>query len=106
MDAPRRILVVANRTASTPVLVQAVGERAVEQPTRFTLLVPTSSSKQADWTLEEALKALRRAARGPHENLTAHVEGLVTGQDAFESVQQAIENADYDEVIISTLPKR
>jgi hypothetical protein len=106
VDAPRRILVVANRTASTPVLVQAVEERAMERETHFTLLIPTTSSKQADWTLEDGLKALTRAARGPHENLTAHVQGVVGGQDVFESVKQAIEDDRYDEVIISTLSKR
>src|SRR5262249_33125370 len=106
MDVPRRILVVANRTASTPVLVQAVQERAAERPSQFTLLIPTISSKQADWTLEEGLKARRRAARGPHETLAVEVQGRVGGQDAFESVKQAIDEGDYDEVIISTLPKR
>jgi hypothetical protein len=104
--AHRRVLVVANRTASTPVGVQAVGERAIEQPTRFTLLIPATASKRADWTLEEGLKALRKAARGPHENLAPQVDGLVGGPDAFESVKQTLALVRYDEVIISTLPKR
>jgi hypothetical protein len=103
---PRRVLVVANRTASTPVVVQAVSDRAVERPTRFTLLNPASASKRADWTLEEGLKALRQAARGPHENLAPQVDGLVGGPDPFESVKQALALDHYDEVIISTLPKK
>jgi hypothetical protein len=104
--AARRVLVVANRTASTPVVVQAVSERAVAQPTHFTLLIPAIASRRADWTLEEALKALRKAARGPHENLTPQVDGLVGGPDPFESVKQALALERYDEVIVSTLPRR
>jgi hypothetical protein len=104
--APRRVLVVANRTASTPVVVQAVSDRAVEQPTRFTLLIPAASSRGADWTLEEGVKALRKAASGPQENLTPEVDGLVGGPDPFDSVKQVLALDRYDEVIISTLPKR
>jgi hypothetical protein len=63
----RRTLVVANRTASTPDLLTEVDRRAAEQPTAFTLLIPDASKrKAADWTLNEALESLRRAARGPH----------------------------------------
>src|SRR3954452_20819965 len=100
-----RTLVVANLTACTPVLIQEVQRRAEEQPTAFTLLIPTTSSK-ADWTLEDGLKALRRAARGTQENLEPRVDGRVGGNDAFEAVKQALADGDYDDVIISTLPKR
>jgi hypothetical protein len=104
---PRRTLIVANRTASTPLLVEEVERRAVERPTEFALLIPNvSSRKTADWTLDTALKVLRRAARGAHGQREARVDGLVGGPDAFESINRALADGSYDDVIISTLPKR
>jgi hypothetical protein len=55
--------------------------------------------KAADWTLETAQRPLRPAARG-------RVEGLVGGADPFESVKEAVRQGDFDEIIISTLPRR
>ena len=55
--------------------------------------------KAADWTLETALRLMKQPARG-------NVEGLVGGPDPFESVQDAVRQGNFDEIIISTLPKR
>ena len=95
-----RVLIVANRTASTPRLIEAVHRRAEAGPCEFALLVPdVSDRKAADWTLETAQRLLRPAARGK-------VEGLVGGPDPFESVRGAVQDGNFDEVIISTLPRR
>jgi hypothetical protein len=103
----RRTLIVANRTAGTPLLLQEVDRRAAEQPTAFVLLIPDVASRTAaDWTLNEALKSLKRAAQGPTGHRPAHVEGLVGGADPFESVERALAEGDFDDVVISTLPKR
>jgi hypothetical protein len=103
----RRTLVVANRTAATPLLLDEIRRRAVKQPTTFVLLRPTVSSKSAhDWTLEEAVKALRKAASGPTRQLTVHVEGGDGGPDAFEAVKEALADGGFDDVIVSTLSKR
>jgi hypothetical protein len=97
-----RVLVVANRTAATPRLMEEVGRRARVGPCSFALLVPDATNrKAADWTLEIALPLLERAARGK-------VEGLVgePGSDPFDAVEGAVRNGDFDEIIVSTLPKK
>jgi hypothetical protein len=103
----RRTLIVANRTAATPLLLQEVERRVERGPMSFTLLIPNvSSRKAADWTLQEALKSLRRAAGGPNGTLRPHIDGLLGGPDTFESVREALAGGGFDDVIVSTLPKR
>jgi hypothetical protein len=98
--ASRRILVVANRTAATPLLMEAVRERAAAGPCSFTLLIPDEPRKGgADWTLETAIPLVERSAGGP-------VEGIVGEKDPFEAVKSALQDPGYDEVIVSTLPRR
>jgi hypothetical protein len=98
-SAPTRVLVVANRTASTPRLLAEVARRAKAEPTEFTLLIPdVDDRKAADWSRETALESLSRAARG-------RVDCLVGGPDPFVAVQDAVHARHFDEIIISTLPR-
>jgi hypothetical protein len=102
MDAAtRRILAVANRTASTPLLLEAVRRRAQEGPCTFALLIPDEPRKGgADWTLDTAIPLLEREAGGS-------VQGIVGEADPFEAVKTALGTAPgFDEVMISTLPRR
>jgi hypothetical protein len=94
------VLVVANRTAATPLLLDEVRRRAEAGPCEFTLLIPDADVRSAgDWTLDIALPLLERAASHP-------VHGLVDGPFPLESVYEALRTGDYDEVIVSTLHRR
>jgi hypothetical protein len=107
-----RVLVVANRTAATPALIEAVRERARRGPARFTLLVPNTAhglhrlvdpedqeSSEAEGTLELAVPLLEQAVGAP-------VEGLVGDPEPLAAIQDAINIHGFDEIIISTLPQR
>ena len=99
--APTRVLVVAHRTAATPRLLDEVRSRARRSNCTFTLLVPRPywdpDTEEAAITLELALPLLTEAAGGA-------VEGIVGDTDPFVAVQQVLEQDDFDELIISTLP--
>jgi hypothetical protein len=110
--SPVRVLVVANQTAATPALIQAVRERAQEGPATFTLLVPNTAHglhrvvdpedqahTEADATLKEALPLLEEAAGAP-------VQGMVGVPEPLAAIQDAINLHGFDELIISMLPKR
>src|SRR5690242_7926848 len=85
----RRVLIVANRTAGTPKLLEEVRRPAKQRASTFTLLIPDApQSQQTDWTLEAALPLLERAAGGP-------VEALTGGEDPLEVIRQVVAEHDY-----------
>ena len=98
--ASRRVLVVANRTAATPDLLDEVRRRARERPTEFVLLIPDASGGSEDWTLELAIPLIERAAGGSVKGLAAE------GEDPLEAIRRTVEEEDVDEIVISTLPRR
>jgi hypothetical protein len=111
-QAPVRVLVVANKTAATPALLDAVRERASRGPCTFTLLVPNTAHglhrvvdpedqdrTEAETTLELALPLLSDAAG-------RRVEGLIGDPEPLSAIQDAINLHGFDEIILSTLPTR
>jgi hypothetical protein len=112
MEPAARVLVVANKTAATPALQDAVRERAAKGPCEFTLLVPNTthglhkvvdpedqSQTEAEATLELALPLLEDAAG-------SHVDGMIGVPEPLAAVQDAVNLHGFDEIIISTLPTR
>ena len=102
-SAPARVLIVAHRTAATPLLLNAVRARAKRSSCSFTLLVPRPywdpDTDEAAATLELAIPVLEEAAEG-------HVDGVIGDSDPFVAVREAVTSIGIDEIIISTLPVR
>jgi hypothetical protein len=107
-----RILVVANKTAATPSLIDAVRERAARGPCRFTLLVPNTthglhkvvdpedqSQSEAEAVIELALPLLEEAAG-------SEVDAMIGVPEPLAAIQDAVNIHGFDELIISTLPTR
>ena len=96
----RQVLVVASETATSARLLNELEGRAASRPCRFTLLVPDARDPEAgERKLAVALPLMRRAVRAP-------VKGLVGGPDPFEAVERAVREGSFDEIVVSTLPKR
>src|SRR3954447_25711529 len=96
---PTRILIVANRTAAAQRLLNGVERRVAEAPCIFTLLVPAVANvRDADWTLDTARRLLSKAAGAP-------VGGLAGGPDPLEAVREGGATGEFDDIVISTLPR-
>jgi hypothetical protein len=93
-----RILIVANRTASTPMLLDEVTRRA-RAGARFTLLIPPERSAHGeDWSEADGVGLLERAAGGP-------VAYLDCGPDALGVIHRAVDAGEVDEIILCTPPE-
>jgi hypothetical protein len=110
MSIEKRILVVANRTADSPELIGALRERPEWSAASFTLLVPAvphglawAADMKAGWS--EAVGRAERAARGMRENGLGLVEVIVGDPDPFAAVGDALHAREFDEVVVSVLPR-
>jgi hypothetical protein len=92
-----RVLVVANRTASTPALLAEVGARA-RTGASVTVLIPPDKPDHPDWTDEEATRLLGHAA-------DQEVECLAVGSDALDTIHEAVGRGEFDEIIVCTVPE-
>ena len=112
MAEKARVLVVANRTAESPELLDALRTRTVHGPCEFTLLVPSTphglawAANTQDAGNEEAeqhrtafLEELREAG--------LDVAGAKVGDpDPLAAISDECNFGEYDELIVSTLPLR
>ncbi|HYM56379.1 MAG TPA: hypothetical protein VES79_00305 [Solirubrobacteraceae bacterium] len=96
-----RVLVVANLTATSRELLDALLARAERGPIDVTLLMP--ATRVGFSGREEAAERLGQALERWHAaGLTA--QGLVGDTDPIVAVHEAWDPRAYDEVIVSTLP--
>ena len=105
------VLVVANRTAGSPELLAALKERAQQGEVKFHLLVPAtphgvswmadmhSANPEAEADVNAAVERLRG------EGLDVD-DGKVGDPDPVAAVEDAINFKQFDEIIVSTLPRR
>jgi hypothetical protein len=112
MSEPAHVLVVAHQTAATPGLLAAVSERAGRGPASFHLVVPRSphgmhkvvdpieaGEDEAQGVLDDALPKLSQAAGSV-------VTGSLGDPEPLMAIHDAINLGQYDEIIVSTLPRR
>lgn len=103
-----RILVVANKTAESPDLLAALKEKGAEH--QYTLVVPASGGvleKAADPdAAREHTEPHLEAALAKFRSEGLNVEGSIGDSDPIAAVQDAVNFAEFDEIVISTLPLR
>jgi hypothetical protein len=92
----QRLLVVANRTESTPRLLEEVQRRA-RAGCAIKLMVPPERHPDApDWTPEVATELVQRAAEG------RPVEVIDCGADAAATIGALVSQGACDEIVLST----
>jgi hypothetical protein len=109
MSEKARVLVVANRTAASEELLEAVRGRAEKGPAEFFLVVP-ATPKGASWMTDmnagtEAAEESLQAAMARWRDVGLECMGRVGDPDPLAATSDAVNDGDFDEVIVSTLPK-
>jgi len=104
------VLVVANRTAGAPELLEALKDRAAQGPVKFHLLVP-ATPHGVTWAAdmhaggsEAEAHVLAAVERLRAEGLEVD-DGKVGDPDPLAAVEDALNFKEFDEIIVSTLPK-
>lgn len=106
----KRVLVVANRTADSPDLIAALRRQAERSPAGFTLLVPAvphgfawAADMKAGWS--EAVERAECAAASIRQAGLGLEEVIVGDPDPFAAVGDVLHTREFDEVIVSMLPR-
>jgi hypothetical protein len=112
MSEAARILVVANRTAATQALLDAVRARAEQGNAIFHLVVPATPHgldrmmSPEDNGREEAAQVLRDALPALSTAAGSSVTGSIGDADPINAIGDEVNVNKYDELIISTLAHR
>ena len=96
-----RVLVVANVTADSPELIDALTARAAQDLCSFTLVVPAPVAGSAG--NEAAAARLDTAIARMHE-AGLEADGIVGDHDVIAAVHDAWDPGRYDEIVVCTLP--
>jgi hypothetical protein len=109
MAEKAHVLVVANRTAESDELLDALKRRADDGDTRFTLLVPATPHGVA-WAADmhsggDEAEAHMNKALERFEAEGLEITGLLGDPDPIAAVQDAVNSdAEFDAAVVSTLP--
>src|ERR687890_864470 len=106
MDDAARVLVLANRTADSPQLREALLERREQGPIAVTLLVPAAWEAQDPHGGMETGRRRVRAALDRLRDTGLDVQCRLGDPDPVAALRDAWDPDRYDEVIVSTLPSR
>jgi hypothetical protein len=90
------VLVVANVTAESEELIEALRERSEAGTCRFTLVMPAAGADRHE-SLEAALARMR-------EGGLDNVEGSVGDPDPVVAVMDVWDPMEFDDIVVSTLP--
>ena len=104
----RRYLVVANQTLGGEHLIESVRQNIATGPCVFHIVVPaTPSDEHLTWKEGEARAIAERRlalALARFQELGAQVDGEVGDGNPIMAIEDALRQAQFDEIIMSTLP--
>lgn len=104
---PKRIVILAHRTATGPHLERVVQKRIAEGACRFTLIVPAQSPEGMTWTEGQAVQETQRVVDEAVALFRSHgatIEGRVGDRRPLLALDDYLRHEDADEIIVSTLP--
>lgn len=107
-----RVLIITDRAAATPGLLDTVRGRAARGPAKFHALMPNPAA--AEWNpthpehhshLAEAQRELDDALPSISEAAGSKVDGMVSGRhDPMDAVEETLNAEPFDELILATAP--
>jgi len=106
VDDATRVLVLANRTAGSPQLRDALLERRERGPIAVTMLVPAAWEPQDPHGGVETGRRRVREALADLRDTGLEVQCRVGDADPVTALREEWDPDRYDEVIVSTLPGR
>jgi hypothetical protein len=112
MSDPSSVLVVAHQTAATQGLLDAVHARSERGPAKFHLVVPRHPHGMhrvvdpQDADDDESVSVLKEALPKLSEAAGSAVTGSLGDAEPLMAIHDAVHLGRFDEIIISTLPRR